>query len=100
MEAGIKVSIITVCYNSAATIERTLKSVLQQTYDNYEYIIKSAIYLDKSLFNEIFMLEDLALIIELINLNEVEKNIIYSNIGEIYIDSLNVSKSKTKGYKK
>lgn len=35
----VTVTIITVCYNSAATIERTLKSVLQQTYDNYEYII-------------------------------------------------------------
>ena len=39
MEANRKVSIITVCYNSASTIERTLRSVLQQTYDNYEYII-------------------------------------------------------------
>lgn len=35
----VLVSIITVCYNSVATIERTIKSVLQQTYDNYEYII-------------------------------------------------------------
>ncbi|WP_462152099.1 glycosyltransferase family 2 protein [Pseudoalteromonas xiamenensis] len=35
----MKVSIITVCYNSAATIEDTLKSVVAQTYDNIEYII-------------------------------------------------------------
>lgn len=34
-----KVSIITVCYNSAETIEQTIKSVLMQTYDNIEYII-------------------------------------------------------------
>jgi glycosyltransferase involved in cell wall biosynthesis len=36
---GMKLSIITVCYNSAATIENTFKSVKEQTYDNIEYII-------------------------------------------------------------
>jgi len=35
----VKVSIITVCYNSELTIERTIKSVLDQTYDNIEYVI-------------------------------------------------------------
>lgn len=35
----IKVSIITPCLNSSETIERTIKSVLQQTYFNIEYII-------------------------------------------------------------
>lgn len=33
------VSIITVCYNSGLTLENTMKSVLEQTYDNIEYII-------------------------------------------------------------
>ncbi|QXV67026.1 glycosyltransferase [Mucilaginibacter sp. 21P] len=33
------VSIITVCYNSAATIEDSIKSVLSQNYANIEYII-------------------------------------------------------------
>lgn len=32
-------SIATPCYNSAETIERTLKSILVQNYKNYEYII-------------------------------------------------------------
>ena len=32
-------SIVTVCYNSVKTIERTFKSILQQQYSNYEYII-------------------------------------------------------------
>ena len=32
-------SIITICFNSEKTIERTIKSVLAQTYEDYEYII-------------------------------------------------------------
>lgn len=35
----MKISIITVCYNSASTIEGTIKSVLDQDYKNVEYII-------------------------------------------------------------
>jgi len=36
---NLLVSIITVCYNSANTIEDTINSVLRQTYRNIEYII-------------------------------------------------------------
>ena len=35
----MKVSIITVCYNSARTLQETIESVLTQTYSNIEYII-------------------------------------------------------------
>lgn len=35
----MKVSIITVCYNSAATIEDTIKSVLAQSHADIEYIL-------------------------------------------------------------
>lgn len=35
----MKVSIITVCYNAASTIEDTIQSVLGQTYGNIEYVI-------------------------------------------------------------
>jgi len=35
----MKISIITVCWNSAATIEKTIQSVASQTYDDIEYII-------------------------------------------------------------
>lgn len=39
MKENIKVSIITVVYNGAATIEQTIKSVINQNYSNIEYII-------------------------------------------------------------
>jgi glycosyltransferase involved in cell wall biosynthesis len=35
----IKLSIITVCFNSAKTIEDTIKSVLGQDYKDIEYIV-------------------------------------------------------------
>jgi glycosyltransferase involved in cell wall biosynthesis len=41
MESGskVKVSVITILYNSAFTVEKTIKSVLEQTYDNVEFIV-------------------------------------------------------------
>lgn len=35
----MKISIITVCYNSEKTIEKTFQSVQSQTYSNIEYIV-------------------------------------------------------------
>jgi len=35
----MKISIITICYNSAKTIERTIQSVISQNYSDYEYLI-------------------------------------------------------------
>lgn len=35
----MKISIITVCYNSESTIKETFESVLKQTYKNFEYIV-------------------------------------------------------------
>lgn len=39
MREEIRVSVITVCYNVVDTIEETIKSVINQNYNNYEYII-------------------------------------------------------------
>lgn len=45
----IKVSIITVCYNSEKTIEQTIKSICDQSYSNFEYIIVDGKSTDKTL---------------------------------------------------
>lgn len=41
MESGskVKVSVITILFNSVSTVERTIKSVLGQTYENVEFIV-------------------------------------------------------------
>lgn len=45
----MKISIITVCYNSDKTIEDTFKSVLSQTYKDIEYIVIDGGSKDKTL---------------------------------------------------
>lgn len=49
MNQSVKISVITVCYNSEKTIEKTLESMLAQTYANYEYIIVDGASTDRTL---------------------------------------------------
>lgn len=43
-----KISIITVSFNSASTISETIEHVLNQTYDNYEYVIIDGLSTDNT----------------------------------------------------
>ena len=45
----LKISIITVCFNSAKTIDKTLHSINEQTYQNIEHIIVDGGYSDDTL---------------------------------------------------
>jgi len=49
IKIGMRVSIITVAYNSAETIERAILSVLHQTYSDIEYIVVDGLSADATM---------------------------------------------------
>lgn len=61
----IKYSIVTVCKNAEASIAKTIESVLNQTYTQYEYIVVDGLSIDKTVavvdsFNEDFQKKNIA----------------------------------------
>jgi len=48
-QRGYSVTIITVCFNSEKTISRTIESLLNQTFQNFEYIIVDGASTDNTL---------------------------------------------------
>ncbi|MBQ3658503.1 MAG: glycosyltransferase [Bacteroidales bacterium] len=46
---NLRISVITVCLNASKTIEQTILSIINQTYDNIEYIIIDGVSTDGTL---------------------------------------------------
>ncbi len=88
-ESAVRISVITVTYDSAATIEDTLSSVASQTYPAYEYIIIDG----KSKDNTLSIVEDWREKIE----ERGTKLIVVSEPDEGMYDAMNKGIEKASG---
>ncbi|GHU74820.1 glycosyl transferase [Clostridia bacterium] len=67
----IKISIITICYNAEDVIEKTMRSILSQTYESIEYILVDGDSIDRT-----------NMIIEHMRYAFEEKGIVFKHISE------------------
>lgn len=95
----MKITVVTVCYNAEATIEKTVDSVLRQTYRNIEYLIIDGKSTDQTLIKLDKYLNDNRIIL----ISEKDKGlynamnkaldiasgeyIIYMNSGDVFYDN-------------
>lgn len=49
MKHGVKISVVTVCFNEEKTIRKTIESVLEQDYPDYEYVIMDGLSNDSTM---------------------------------------------------
>ena len=100
-----RVTVITVCYNAESTIERTMRSVLAQDYDNIEYVIidgksdDSTCKLIKKTIkrynNVVFVSENDSGIYDAMNkgiFKATGEYIIFMNAGDTFVDCTVVSR--------
>ena len=83
----LKVSIITVCYNSSETIESTIQSVVSQNYSNIEYIIVDGLSKDQTM-EIINRYQD-----KISKVISEKDNGIYKSLAKLQFDGMNGSSS-------
>ena len=83
------VSIITVCFNSKTTIEKTISSVLNQTYKNIEYIIVDGLSTDGTI-------EVINRFVDLFKKNNISFKVVSEKDNGIY-DAMNKGISMSRG---
>ncbi len=83
MTYNIKISIVTICKNAKLIIEKTLKSVVSQSFDNYEYIIQDGLSNDNTL--------------EIVKKYQRNNMYIYSEKDEGIYDAMNKAVTHCKG---
>ena len=77
------VTIVTVTYNAAATIGRTMKSVSEQTARDYEHIIMDGVSTDKTL--------------KIVDENKTSRTVVFSSFDQGIYDAMNKAMGHSRG---